>query len=73
LIAFFVVGGMFYRTECPSSTKWTFDPLPFFHEVKAGEVACSTGTATGYYVRKVPVIGGPLGTFVKSWTGQGYG
>jgi hypothetical protein len=70
-IAFFFVGGMFYRTQCPSSTKWTFDPIPFFYVVKTGEVACSTDTASGYYVRKVPVIGEPLRIFVRSWTGQG--
>ena len=60
LFVFIVVGGMFYRTSCPSHVSWTFSPLPFVYVVKTGDTACATDTATGYYASKVPVVGGPL-------------
>jgi hypothetical protein len=74
-IAFVVVGGMFYRTACPSKAEWTFNPIPFITEVDADvatgqATACSTDTATGYYAGKVPLVGGPLRGIVKSFTGQ---
>jgi hypothetical protein len=50
-------------------------PGPFVQpvdlDVARGEaVACWTDTASGYYAGKVPVVGGTLRTFVRSFTGQ---
>jgi hypothetical protein len=70
VILFVVVGGMFYRTSCPSHVSWTFSPVPFLYVVKSGDTACSTDTATGFYLGKVPVAGGPLRAVVKNVTGQ---
>lgn len=71
--AFIIVGGMFYRTSCPSDVSWKFNPIPFVYVVDTGETACATDTATGYYTGKVPVIGGTLRAIVKSVTGQAEG
>jgi hypothetical protein len=74
-LAFVVGGGMFYRTACPSSVSWKFNPLPFVQamdvDVATGRAtACSTDTATGYFTGKVPVVGKPLRALVKNFTGQ---
>jgi hypothetical protein len=70
LIAFVMIGGMLYRTSCPSKVSWSFNPIPFVHVVDAAETACSVDTATGYYTGKVPIVGSPLRALVKSFTGQ---